>query len=104
MKVQPGHCQPTWEQSRGMGALSTSRGSRGSRRQASNGGWSPGGGVRGRALGHWHTEAEARTAYRRGFWRGIWLAPPRLLGDSRLRGGRLQGAPGLQREVFEAQI
>lgn len=61
-----------------------------------------GGGVGGGARGH--RLAEAGAAYRRGFGRGVGLAPPRLLGDSGLRGGGLQGAPGLQREVLEAQI
>ena len=43
-------------------------------------------------------------AYRRGFGSGFGLAPPRLLGGSGLGGGWLQGAPGLKREVLEAQI
>lgn len=48
--------------------------------------------------------AEVGVAYRRGFGRGFGLAPPRLLRGSGLGGAWLQGAPGLKREVLEAQI
>lgn len=46
----------------------------------------------------------AAAAYRRGLGRGGRLPWPWLLRRPGLRGGQLQGAPRLQREVLEAQI